>query len=94
LIDGKVLFSGDTRFDPSLFEDVLNHNSEVTHIFHDCQLFSPGTVHASYDELKTLPASLRQMMRLIHYGDSFDAVYPARDGFAGFAQPWEIYRIG
>jgi len=94
LIDGKALFSGDTRFDPTLFEDVLNPGNGVTHIFHDCQLFSPGTVHASYDELKTLPAHLRQIMRLIHYGDSFETMDPVRDGFAGFARPWEIYRIG
>ena len=94
LIDGKVLFSGDTRFDPSLFEDVLAGNDGVSHIFHDCQLFSPGTVHASYNELKTLPLDLRRRMRLMHYGDAFDQFDPVQDGFAGFTQPWEIYPIG
>lgn len=94
LIDRQVLFSGDTRFDPSLFDDVLQGNENVTHIFHDCQLFSPGTVHASYDELKTLPEELRHKMRLIHYGDTFDQVDAVGDGFVGFTQPWEIYRIG
>ncbi len=93
LIDKRVLFSGDTRFDPSLFADVMNGHPGITDIFHDCQLFSPGTVHASYEELKTLPAELRRKIHLMHYGDTYEQVDALADGFLGFTQPWHIYRF-
>lgn len=90
LIDGRVLFTADTRFDPLLFEQLPMDNVDV--IFHDCQLHEPGTVHATYEQLKTLDNDLRGKMHLTHYGDMFQKFDPATDGFAGFAQPWAIYQ--
>ena len=89
VIDGKVLFSADTRFDPNLFTDIPVEPLDT--IFHDCQLFNPGKVHAAYDELKTLPKSIRSKMYLCHYGDSFSDIDPTQDGFAGYAQPFTPY---
>jgi hypothetical protein len=92
LIDGRIIFTGDTRFDPTIFTDLsglLKGQPEA--IFHDCQLAGPGTVHATYTELRTLPDALRSVMHLTHYGDQFENFDPAKDGFAGFAQPWKIY---
>jgi len=92
LVDRTVLFTGDTRFDPSLFVHLRVENG-VRAIFHDCQLFSPGTVHASYDELNTrLRSDVKAITRLTHYGDTFEKFTPENDGFQGFAKPWEIYR--
>jgi ribonuclease BN (tRNA processing enzyme) len=89
LVDGQVLFSGDTRFDPTLFTDLdLTH---VETIFHDCQLFSPGNVHAPYEALKELPPRLKERMYLTHYGDNFDKYDPPSDGFAGLAKPFVMY---
>jgi len=65
----------------------------VDAVFHDVQLFSPGPVHATYDELKSLPEDLRKKMWLTHYGDSFDKFNPVQDGFRGFAEPWKIYEF-
>lgn len=90
LIDRQILFSADTRFDPKLFTDL--DISQVEQIFHDCQLFSPGTVHASYDELKTLPSEIKSRMQLVHYNDSFPDFDPQTDGFIDFAKPWRIYK--
>ena len=90
LIDGRVLFTADTRFDPTLFDQLPMDGVET--IFHDCQLFEPGVVHASYSDLKTLDAGLRSKMHLTHYGDTFEEFDPAADGFVGFARPWAIYR--
>lgn len=90
VIDGKVLYSGDTRFDPQLFNDVHADNLET--ILHDCQLFSPGTVHACYDDMKTLPDDIKKKTLLYHYGDNYEAFEPKADGFAGFARPFQIYR--
>jgi len=91
LVEDKVLLTADTRFDPSLFADL--EMAKVSVIFHDCQLFQPGNVHATYWELKTLPADLRARMWLTHYGDNFAQFHPKRDGFLGFVQPWVLYRF-
>lgn len=90
VIDDRILFSADTRFDPTLFVDLPARDMEA--IFHDCQLFNPGVVHASYDELKAVDAGLRAKMHLTHYGDNFLQFDPVADGFAGFAKPWAIYQ--
>ena len=90
LIDGRVLFTADTRFDPALFEQLPMDGVDT--IFHDCQLYEPGVVHPAYSELKTLDADLRSKMHLTHYGDTFGEFDPAADGFAGFAQPWAFYQ--
>ena len=55
ILDNRVLFTSDTRFDPSLVCD-LDARYDFEIIFHDCQLFTGG-VHASLDELLTLPAA-------------------------------------
>ncbi|HIL73395.1 MAG TPA: MBL fold metallo-hydrolase [Verrucomicrobia bacterium] len=90
LIDDRVLFTADTRFDPLLFEQLPMDNVDA--IFHDCQLHEPGAVHATYDQLKTLDAGLCSRMHLIHYGDTYETFDPPADGFAGFTQPWAIYQ--
>ncbi len=90
LIDDRVIFTADTRFDPLIFEQLPMDNVDA--IFHDCQLHEPGVVHATYDQLKTLDAGLRGQMHLTHYGDTYQKFDPASDGFAGFAQPWAIYQ--
>lgn len=89
LIDNKVMFTADTQFDATLFSDL--DISQVETIFHDCQLFNPGIVHASYDQLKTLPLVMREKIFLTHYGDNFDKYDPVADGFRGFTQPWICY---
>ncbi|MBV9866414.1 MAG: MBL fold metallo-hydrolase [Abitibacteriaceae bacterium] len=90
MIDGRVLFTADTRFDEKLFADL--NMSGVEAIFHDCQLFSPGVVHASYEELMTLSPDLKSKIHLTHYGDSFEKFNPSADGFQGFAEPWKLYK--
>ena len=89
LVDNKVVFTADTQFDPTLFEDI--NVSQIETIFHDCQLFNPGTVHATYQQLKTLPFALRNKILLTHYGDNFEQYDPDADGFRGFTKPWICY---
>ncbi|MBM2813592.1 MAG: hypothetical protein HW421_354 [Ignavibacteria bacterium] len=79
-IDNKVMFTGDTKFDKSLL-DIYADNSEL--IFHDCSL-EGNPVHASLDELRTLPVEWKKKMYLMHYGDEW-AKYKIND-FAGFAR--------
>lgn len=89
VVDDQILFSGDTRFDPTLFGDL--DMSRIEAVFHDCQLFGANTVHATYDLLKTLPEELKKMMFLTHYGDNFERFDPPSEGFAGFARPFRPY---
>ncbi|PIQ99755.1 MAG: hypothetical protein COV66_09085 [Nitrospinae bacterium CG11_big_fil_rev_8_21_14_0_20_45_15] len=99
MINNKVWISGDTMFDadyPARFAEI----AEI--MFHDCQLFYGG-VHASYQELMTLPTSIREKMFLYHYGDNWDKPEtwvndthefsgdPVKDGFLGWAEQQVAY---
>jgi len=66
-IDNRILYTGDTKFDPELYE--LYSNPEA--IFQDVQFF-PGAVHSPLDDLKTLEPDLKKKMNLVHYADSFE----------------------
>jgi len=80
LIDGRVFVSGDTRFDRELL-DIYAERSEV--LFHDVQFF-PGAVHASLEDLRTLPSEIKAKMLLMHYADNW--VEQDITGFKGWAQ--------
>lgn len=81
-IDDRVLFTGDTRFDPEIIE---RFGEGVETIFHDSQSFTGG-VHAGYDELKTLPADVRAKMILMHLDDGMAKKEPEKDGFLALAR--------
>jgi len=86
IVDDRILFTSDTRFDVNLLEEFDKHyNFDL--IFHDCQLFTGG-VHASLNELKTLPAHFKKRIVLMHYGDNWkDFESEALDaGFHSWAQ--------
>lgn len=69
VIDEKILFTSDTRYDPSLIDFVMK-NWNIETIFHDCQFFDGG-VHASLNELENLPEEIKEMTYLMHYGDNW-----------------------
>ncbi|MBI5428605.1 MAG: MBL fold metallo-hydrolase [Nitrospinae bacterium] len=98
-INRRAWISGDTMFDP---EYPRRFSQEAELMFHDCQLFYGG-VHASYQELMTLPKEIRAKMYLYHYGDNWDqrdtwvrksdpfAGDPVQDGFLGWADQQVAY---
>ncbi len=79
-VDGRVFISGDTKFDTELI-GMYSDRAEV--MFHDTAFIS-NPVHASLDELRSLPEEVRRKMMLMHYPDSF-ADHPV-DDFMGYAQ--------
>jgi ribonuclease BN (tRNA processing enzyme) len=91
VIDDHVLFTSDTRFDPGMFEFLEKHYS-LDAIFHDCQLYTGG-VHASLEELRQLPPSLKAITHLMHYGDKVEdyAAKALEYGFKGFVKQWTPY---
>lgn len=80
LIDDRVFISGDTKFDEDLI-DLYSDRSEV--FFHDASL-TRNVVHASVNELKTLPADVRKRMYLMHYQDETTPADASE--FAGLAR--------
>lgn len=87
MIDGRILVSGDTRFDRDLL-DLYADQAEV--IFHDVQFFT-GAVHTPLSDLKTLPAKWKEKMLLYHYADNFEE-QDIRE-FAGWARRGVRYRF-
>jgi ribonuclease BN (tRNA processing enzyme) len=91
IIDDRVLFTSDTRYDPDLVSYYDNKfNLEI--IFHDCQFFSGG-VHTSLDELKQLPEGIKKKMYLTHYDDTWEKYEEKvkKYGFAGLAKQQIFY---
>lgn len=86
LPEERILFSADSKFDPSMFE----HFPEAEWIFHDVQFF-PGGVHASLDDMKTLPADIKKRTYLTHYGDNY--LEQNIDDFAGWVRQGVIYTV-
>ena len=93
LIDERVLFTSDTRFDPEMLFWMFQNYPAIETVFHDCQFFAGG-VHAAYNELVTLPKEIRAKMFLCHYGDNFESFKPKDDGFLDFARQGVHYHFG
>ncbi len=94
IIDDRILFSSDTRYDPDL---ITTYDKEFNFeaIFHDCQFFTGG-VHAGIDELNGLPADIKKRIILSHYGDNWEKFEKTavKYGFAGFAKQHVYYSFG
>lgn len=92
VIDERVVYSGDTQFDAAMVEEV-SPASGAEVIFHDAQFFTGG-IHASLEELESLPEHIRRAMYLTHYGDNFEN-YQERveNSFAGYVTRGVIYEF-
>lgn len=92
ILDDRIMFTGDTKFDRDLLED-YSRLFDLQTIFHDCQFFPPGGVHASIEELKTLPKELKNKIVLMHYGDDWEKRLDKVEeyGFRDLAKQWVYY---
>jgi ribonuclease BN (tRNA processing enzyme) len=93
IIDDRILFTGDTKFDP----EFLRNYDEIyrfEYIFHDVQFFTGG-IHASLDEISTLEPDLKRRIILTHYADAWPdhAKRVKKEGILGFAKQWSFYRF-
>lgn len=91
IIDDRILFTADTRFDPDLLND-YDKVFDFEYIFHDCQ-FSPGGIHASLEELSGLSPAFKKKMLLTHYGDEWEKYTGQIDkqGFIGLTRQQVYY---
>ncbi len=85
-----IFLTTDTQFQPGLINRMAD---QAALIFHDCET-SPfkSTVHAHYDELKTLPLSVKRKMWLYHYQPN-PVHQPEMDGFKGFVKKGQIFEL-
>ncbi|SCW38729.1 Ribonuclease BN, tRNA processing enzyme [Paenibacillus tianmuensis] len=88
LLNGKIFFSADTRFNGPLLHEL--HHKGCTVFLHDCQLDSPGLVHATLDELLTLPKPIQQKTLLMHYGDDMPQ-FIGKTGDMTFIEQFKTY---
>lgn len=89
LFNDHFFYSADTIFDRRLL-DTLFYQRKCTTIFHDCQLYSPETVHATLNDLLTLPPEMQKIIYLMHYGDNMEH-YIDKIGQMSFALKNELY---
>ena len=68
-LDDRIFYTSDSTFSRRAIERVFERGAEL--LFHDVSFLParPGAVHASFDELKTLPKDMIEKIVLMHYAD-------------------------
>lgn len=85
-----VLLTCDSRF---LRKNLEQYGADAAAVFHDCQLVSNGAhIHATLEELLTLPDPWQERIVLVHYGDDW-AAWQGRTGRMRFGKEGHCYRF-
>lgn len=90
LFNDRFFYSADMKFDGELLKQLAEQG--VTTIYHDCQLEPPGMVHATLDELLTLPENIQDIVWLMHYGDAMED-YRGRTGPMRIVEQGKSYSV-
>ncbi len=88
IVNRTFFYSADMTFQPELLAELAGRGCTV--FFHDCQLKSPGIVHASLDELLTLPETMQERIWLMHYDDT-KPQFEGRTGKMRFVEQHSLY---
>lgn len=88
--DRGVYISSDVKFDRQLATRSYAKDADI--IFHDCETGPKSGVHSHYDDMRSLPAALKQKIWLYHYspGQLPDA---RADDFRGFVQRGQVFEL-
>ncbi|WP_199617740.1 MBL fold metallo-hydrolase [Paenibacillus alkalitolerans] len=89
LVNDVLFYSSDLVFDPDLLTRLLDEG-RCRHIMHDCQLNGKGEVHATLDELLTLPARIQERISLMHYSDDMEQ-WIGKTGPMRFIEQHKVY---
>lgn len=92
-INNQIFISGDCI----LHEDNLKYFKKAKTIFHDCGLIHyENNIHASYQDLCSLPLDIKNKMWLYHYTTN-NGTIPLpdykKDGFLGFVKKGQIFEF-
>ncbi len=91
VVDDRILFTSDTQFNPKQLDELMA-DFDIEWIFHD-SCSKKNEVHASYGELKTLPADIKKKIYLCHYDEKLAGVDAKKDGFVGFVKRGYYYNF-
>ncbi len=91
LLNRNFYYSADTVFHRELITSMIE-DKRCGAVLHDCQLEGKPTVHATLDELLTLPAHVQDKIMLMHYGDNMED-YANRSGNMSFVRQGVMYHI-
>lgn len=90
-INDCFYYSADSMLDRDRLLHLLE-NRGMKLVFHDCQLEGPGYIHATLEELLTLPEELKAIMKLMHYGDKKEQ-FTGKTGSMEFIEQQRSYRF-
>ncbi|OPH47671.1 MBL fold metallo-hydrolase [Paenibacillus ferrarius] len=91
-INDRTFYSADTQFNAELLmQEVVNKRNCHT-ILHDCQLSGYGAIHATLEQLLTLPHDIQERIYLMHYGDNM-MNYIGKTGSMRFIQQHEVLTL-
>jgi ribonuclease BN (tRNA processing enzyme) len=92
-IQNHIFYSSDIQFMPEfLLKEVVQHRNCHT-ILHDCHLLNHNEVHASIEQLRSLPESIQSLIYLMHYGDLFES-YIGKTGLMKFIHQHQCLTFG
>jgi hydroxyacylglutathione hydrolase len=91
IINEKMFYSSDMRFDQELLH-YIDEDRNCSIVLHDCQLSGSGVIHATVDELLTLPLAIQEKIHLFHYEDTVDN-YIGITGLMSFVLPNQVFEL-
>ena len=88
-VDGlKVFMSSDTQF---VIDELIEYYQKADIIFHDCETAQfPTKIHAHYQQLITLPETIKRKMWLYHFQPG-ELPNAQQEGFCGFVQRGQMF---
>jgi hydroxyacylglutathione hydrolase len=89
-INDTLFYSADIQFDADLLLNEVIGKRNCRYILHDCQLIGQPIVHASLEQLLTLPESVQAKIYLMHYDDQMES-FRGQTGLMTFINQHEIY---
>lgn len=90
ILNDKLFYSADVVYDRALLERVYDRG--CTTMLHDCQLRGNGLVHATLEELLTLPEHIQSIIYLMHYEDGMEQ-FVGHTGKMQFIRQHQEYRF-
>lgn len=91
-IGEHVFYSSDMQFMPDFIANEVIEKRKCKSILHDCHLLGSSAVHASLDQLLTLPHYVQSITYLMHYGDLMEQ-YIGRTGNMTFLHQHQRYKF-
>ncbi|TVY06728.1 MBL fold metallo-hydrolase [Paenibacillus cremeus] len=91
LLNERVYYSADSRLNGTLLTELFEKRG-CEHFLHECQLGGSNIVHATLDELLTLPEALQRNVLLMHYGDNMTD-FIGKTGWMRFIEQFKTYEF-